>query len=96
SLLITEDFIEAVRNGDDWHLSFPVTQKEVEDEKLDLSDESQFVYRDFPEQKGYVVNGEGKVACRIYRTLKAQFIWDTIMTSTYDYAEPGFILIDKV
>ncbi|WP_353885792.1 ribonucleotide reductase N-terminal alpha domain-containing protein, partial [uncultured Marinobacter sp.] len=80
SLLITEDFIEAVRNGDDWHLSFPVTQKEVEDEKLDLSDESQFVYRDFPEQKGYVVNGEGKVACRIYRTLKAQFIWDTIMT----------------
>jgi ribonucleoside-diphosphate reductase alpha chain len=96
SLLITEDFIEAVRNDADWHLSFPVTQKEVEDEKLDLSDESQFVYRDFPEQKGYVVNGEGKVACRIYRTLKAQFIWDTIMTSTYDYAEPGFILIDKV
>ncbi|MEO9700412.1 adenosylcobalamin-dependent ribonucleoside-diphosphate reductase, partial [Marinobacter alexandrii] len=96
SLLITEDFIEAVRNGDDWHLSFPVTQKEVEDEGLDLTDASQFVYRDFPILKGYVVNDEGKVACRIYRTLKAQFIWDTIMTSTYDYAEPGFILIDKV
>jgi len=96
SLLITEDFIEAVRNGDDWHLSFPVTEKEVADEELDLSDSAQFVYRDFPIQKGYVVNGEGKVACRIYRTLKAQFIWDTIMTSTYDYAEPGFILIDKV
>ncbi|KPP97678.1 adenosylcobalamin-dependent ribonucleoside-diphosphate reductase [Marinobacter sp. HL-58] len=96
SLLITEDFIEAVRNGDDWHLSFPVTQKEVEDEGLDLSDSSQFVYRDFPIQKGYVVNDDGMVACKIYRTLKAQFIWDTIMTSTYDYAEPGFILIDKV
>ncbi|MFL1404939.1 adenosylcobalamin-dependent ribonucleoside-diphosphate reductase [Marinobacter sp. M1N3S26] len=96
SLLITEDFIEAVRNGDDWHLSFPVTQKEAEDEGLDLNDTSQFVYRDFPVQEGYVVNDEGKVACRIYRTLKAQLIWDTIMTSTYDYAEPGFILIDKV
>ncbi|WP_417567781.1 adenosylcobalamin-dependent ribonucleoside-diphosphate reductase [Marinobacter sp.] len=96
SLLITEDFIEAVRNDSDWHLSFPVTEKEVADEELDLSDESQFVYRDFPVQKGYVTNEEGKVACRIYRTLKAQFIWDTIMTSTYDYAEPGFILIDKV
>ncbi len=96
SLLITEDFIEAVRNGDDWHLSFPVTEKETKDEGLDLSDESQFVYRDFPVQEGYVTNAEGKVACRIYRTLKAQFIWDTIMTSTYDYAEPGFILIDKV
>ncbi|MCK7544641.1 adenosylcobalamin-dependent ribonucleoside-diphosphate reductase [Marinobacter bryozoorum] len=96
SLLITEDFIEAVRNGDDWHLSFPVTAKEAEDEGLDLNDASQFVYRDFPVQEGYVSNDEGKVACRIYRTVKAQFIWDTIMTSTYDYAEPGFILIDKV
>ncbi|GGY66211.1 ribonucleoside-diphosphate reductase, adenosylcobalamin-dependent [Marinobacter zhanjiangensis] len=96
SLLITEDFIEAVRNGDDWHLSFPVTAKEAEHEGLDLNDSSQFVYRDFPKTEGYVTNDEGKVACRIYRTLKAQFIWDTIMTSTYDYAEPGFILIDKV
>ncbi|SES67623.1 ribonucleoside-diphosphate reductase class II [Marinobacter segnicrescens] len=96
SLLITEDFIEAVKNGDDWHLSFPVTAKEAEDEGLDLNDASQFVYRDFPVQEGYVTNDEGKVACRIYRTVKAQFIWDTIMTSTYDYAEPGFILIDKV
>jgi ribonucleoside-diphosphate reductase alpha chain len=96
SLLITEDFIEAVRNDGDWHLSFPVTQKEVAEEGLDLSDASQFVYRSFPELEGYVVNDEGQVACRIYRTLKARFIWDTIMTSTYDYAEPGFILIDKV
>ena len=96
SLLITEDFIEAVRNDSDWNLSFPVTEKEAEEEGLDLKDPSQFVYRDFPILNGYVVNEEGKVACRIYRTLKAQFIWDTIMTSTYDYAEPGFILIDKV
>ncbi|HKK57045.1 adenosylcobalamin-dependent ribonucleoside-diphosphate reductase, partial [Marinobacter sp.] len=96
SLLITEDFIDAVRNDSDWHLSFPVTEKEATDEGLDLNDSSRFVYRDFPVQKGYVVNAEGKVACKIYRTLKAQFIWDTIMTSTYDYAEPGFILIDKV
>ena len=96
SLLITEDFIDAVRNDSDWHLSFPVTEKEVAEEGLDLNNPDQFVYRDFPILEGYVVNDEGKVACRIYRTLKAQFIWDTIMTSTYDYAEPGFILIDKV
>ena len=96
SLLITEDFINAVRDNADWRLSFPVTDKEVEEEDLDLTDPAQFVYRDFPVVKDYVMNAEGKVACRIYRTLKAQFIWDTIMTSTYDYAEPGFILIDKV
>jgi ribonucleoside-diphosphate reductase alpha chain len=96
SLLITEDFINAVRDDADWNLSFPVTDKEVEEEGLDLTDPTKFVYRDFPVVKDYMMNAEGKVACRIYRTLKAQFIWDTIMTSTYDYAEPGFILIDKV
>jgi len=96
SLLITEDFIEAVRTGADWQLSFPVTRKEVEEEGLNINDNTQFVFRDFPVQEGYVVDDEGKVACRIYQTLKAQFIWDSIMTSTYDYAEPGFILIDKV
>ncbi|HEY8386705.1 MAG TPA: ribonucleoside-diphosphate reductase, adenosylcobalamin-dependent, partial [Porticoccaceae bacterium] len=36
------------------------------------------------------------VACRIFRTVQARKLWNVIMTSTYDYAEPGFILIDKV
>ncbi|MYL27370.1 MULTISPECIES: adenosylcobalamin-dependent ribonucleoside-diphosphate reductase [Halomonadaceae] len=96
SLLITEDFIEAVKNDADWQLSFPVSSEEAEKEGLDLNDPEQFVYRDFPVKDGYVTDGKGNVACRIYRTLKARAIWDKIMSSTYDYAEPGFILIDKV
>ncbi|MFE8069580.1 adenosylcobalamin-dependent ribonucleoside-diphosphate reductase [Marinobacteraceae bacterium S3BR75-40.1] len=96
SLLITEDFMEAVKSDADWHLSFPVTAEEAKDEDLDLADTTQFVYREFPVKDAYVTDDQGRVACRIYRTLKARFIWDCIMTSTYDYAEPGFILIDKV
>ncbi len=96
SLLITEDFIEAVKNDADWQLSFPVTAEEVAEDGLDVNDKEQFVFRSFPVKNGYVTNEEGQVACRIYRTVKAKFIWDSIMTSTYDFAEPGFILIDKV
>jgi ribonucleoside-diphosphate reductase alpha chain len=96
SLLITEAFMEAVKNDQPWKLSFPVTAKEVDKEALDLSDESQFVWREFPIHEGYVVSEDGLVACRIYRTVPAIDIWNATMTSTYDYAEPGFILIDKV
>jgi ribonucleoside-diphosphate reductase alpha chain len=96
SLLITEDFIKAVKTDGDWKLSFPVTLKEVEAETPDLTDKSRYVFRDYPIQDGYVANANGQVACRIYNIVKARTIWDAIMSSTYDFAEPGFILIDKV
>lgn len=95
SLLITEEFMEAVKSDGDWSLSFPVSHKEVEQGTVDLADDS-LLWKEFPTTEGYIVNEEGLVACRIYRTVKARHMWNVIMSSTYDYAEPGFILIDKV
>lgn len=96
SLLITDEFMQAVKNGGDWQLAFPVTEKEVEQDGMDISDRSQFVWREWPEPGGYARNDDGLVACKIYRTLPARRVWDLIMASTYDFAEPGFVLIDKV
>ena len=96
SLLITDEFMQAVINDDDWKLAFPITCKEMEQDELDISDDSQFVWREWPEAGNYVSNAEGLVACKIYKTLPARRVWDVIMASTYDFAEPGFVLIDKV
>ncbi|GAB3314818.1 adenosylcobalamin-dependent ribonucleoside-diphosphate reductase [Haliea atlantica] len=96
SLLITDEFMQAVEEDAEWPLSFPVTEKEVEDGQIDLNDPAQILWRDVPAGNKYVHDSEGRAACRIFRTVQARKLWNVIMTSTYDYAEPGFILIDRV
>ena len=97
SCLITKDFMEAVKADAEWKLAFPVTPKEVTLDAINLDDDSQVVWREWPVKGKYATReSDGKVACRVYKTIKARRLWDVIMSSTYDFAEPGFILIDRV
>ncbi len=57
SVLVTDDFMAAVKADGAWDLSFG-----------------------------------GKT----FRTVRARELWDAIMRSTYDYAEPGVIFIDRI
>src|SRR5262245_49470136 len=57
SVLVTDDFMSAVKEDKDWPLTF---------------------------------------AGKTYKTIRARDLWDQIMRSTYDYAEPGVIFIDRI
>ena len=94
SLLITDGFMEAVEQDADWPLVFPINKKEAGD--FDVEKAQDIVWRDWPTHKNYIVRDDGLVACKVYGTVRARHLWDMIMVSTYDYAEPGFILIDRV
>ncbi|GHC10785.1 ribonucleoside-diphosphate reductase [Thermomonas carbonis] len=94
SLLITDGFMDAVKTDADWPLVFPVAVKEADE--IDLANPAQVVWREWPTHAGYITREDGLVACKIYGQIRARHLWDMIMVSTYDYAEPGFILIDRV
>ena len=90
SCLITDGFMQAVQNDEDWELVFPANESEL------AEDDNRIIWRHWPVTEGYRTNETGEVACKAYRSIPARRLWNLIMASTYDYAEPGFILIDRI
>ncbi|MDX2418409.1 MAG: adenosylcobalamin-dependent ribonucleoside-diphosphate reductase [Xanthomonadales bacterium] len=94
SLLITDEFMHAVDTDANWSLAFPITPQEASE--LDIDDPEQVVWREWPLLDDYVKREDGLVACKVYKAVPARRMWDMIMSSTYDFAEPGFIMIDRI
>jgi len=92
SVLVTDEFMEAVRNDKDWDLYFPLHTKES------LALDNTIYVPDFPftsdDYRYDQAQSKPVVVCKVYKTVKARELWDLIMQSTYDYAEPGIIFVD--
>ena len=80
SVQVTDAFMTAVRSDADWPLVFPAAAFEGEGET---------VVREWP-------GSAGPVFCRVVRRVRARQLWDLILRSTYDYAEPGVLFIDRI
>ncbi|MFQ5935932.1 MAG: adenosylcobalamin-dependent ribonucleoside-diphosphate reductase, partial [Acidiferrobacterales bacterium] len=83
SVQVTDDFMEAVRQGSDWALVFPTA------ELGESAAAEETVLRRWPGQTE-------SVPCRVLRRVGARALWDKIMRATYDYAEPGVLFIDRI
>jgi ribonucleoside-diphosphate reductase alpha chain len=85
SVLITDEFIQAVKDDSEWELAFPANSGELADasvRKIKLL---------WPTE-----TGADWTECRVYRTVRARELWDLIMQNTYNYAEPGVMMIDRM
>ena len=99
SLLIDDEFMDAVKNDADYNLVFPVSNTEIQKGLVKIVDtvwKKRFWQKDYCVSQGYTINSDDEIMCKVYRTIKAKDLWDTIMKSTYDYSEPGFLLIDNI
>lgn len=82
SVLITDEFMEAVENKLPWKLEFPDTSNEQYDTQWD----------------GVLVNWKAKqLPVKVYKEFdQAQDLWDLIMKSTYNRNEPGVLFVDTM
>lgn len=99
SILITDDFLKAVEENSDWELYFPIHIQEYKN--LDIVERSKLRFKYFPfNDLNYVTKANdsdsGFKLCKIYKTVKAKYLWELILRSTYEYSEPGILLYDRI
>jgi len=80
SVLITDEFMKAVKEDADWDLWFPDISHEKYDTEWDGNFEKWL-------EKGYPTV--------VYRTVKAIELWELLLKSSFNRNEPGILFIDS-
>lgn len=80
SVLVTDAFMAAVQDDEEWWLHHPAEPAFQRPVSLQM--------KDFEDDDG--------IWQYVYSVHQARTLWDSIIQNTYDYAEPGVIFIDRV
>jgi len=109
SVLISDAFMKAVEEDGQWSLWFWSKSYEnqgVTSDKIKIIAKNDIPYNHSAYEYFKFADGHGETESncnsdtlfvkKIYKTVSARSLFDLIMKSTYDFAEPGFILIDRV
>lgn len=109
SVLVTDRFMQSVEDDKEWSLWFwekDRSEKAITSKDVCLIKQNdipynhpEFEYFQFAEDHCEVEYGnctkDTIFKKRVFQTVKAKELYDLIMRSTYDFWEPGFLLIDR-
>jgi len=80
SVCVSDKFMEAVKNDEDWDLVFPDSTDKDYDEKWD----------------GVLSNWISlKKKVKVYKTIKAKYLWNLICEAAWKSAEPGIVFMER-
>jgi len=83
SVLVTDDFLEAVRNDVPWPLVYPAESGVGRNGGQELIE--------CPRE-----GNQEPLCCRVFRHVSARALWKKMMRAAYDCAEPGVLFIDRI
>lgn len=82
SVLVTDNFMQAIEQNADWPLVFPAGH-------LSENKHDRIVQRHWN-------STTDTEPCKIIKVIKARTLWDKLTRASYDYAEPGVLFIDRI
>ncbi|MGV3627606.1 MAG: adenosylcobalamin-dependent ribonucleoside-diphosphate reductase, partial [Betaproteobacteria bacterium] len=92
-----EDFIHAKDKGDLTNFNISVGVTDVFMEAVENNTDVELVHRSKPNAKQMAKGSfQREDGLWVYRKIPARELWEQIMHSTYDHAEPGILFIDRM